>query len=78
VNIYSLMLGVAAVVFGAYTAWARKAKPEQFRKLEPMKRLYGERAGVIVHTIGYTVVPIVYGLLMIIQGLQGKSIFELR
>jgi hypothetical protein len=26
----SLILGVAAIAFGAYTAWARQARPDQF------------------------------------------------
>jgi hypothetical protein len=66
---------VAAVLYGAYTAWARHANPQQFWKIDPMKRAYGPRAGVIIHVIGYTIVPIIVGIVLIIRGLQGGSIF---
>lgn len=31
-NAPSLILGVAEIAFGAYTAWARQARPEQIGK----------------------------------------------
>jgi hypothetical protein len=68
-------LGVAAIGFGAYTTWARRTRPEQFGKLEPMKRMWGERGGVIVHAIGYSVIPIFVGLLFLLSGLAGVSLF---
>jgi hypothetical protein len=74
-HIPTLLLGIAAVLYGLYTAWARMAKPEQFHKLEAMKKAYGEGAGTTVHLISYTVVPIVVGLGMILLGVNGRSIF---
>jgi len=73
-NIVTVLLGVAALGYGAYTAWARRAKPEQFGKLEPMKKLWGEKAGPIVHVVGYTVIPIILGAVLVILGLQGVKV----
>ena len=74
-NPVTVLLGVAAVGYGAYTAWARQAKPEQFAKLEAMKETWGETGGNAVHVVGYTVVPILTGLWLVISGFQGGSIF---
>lgn len=63
------------MLYGCYTAWARRARPEQFWKLDKMKQGYGERAGSAVHFIGYTVVPIGVGLVLVFLGLRGGSIF---
>lgn len=71
-DLKTVLLGVAMIAYGAYTAWARKAKPEQFTKLQPMKEFWGERRGNFGHTFGYTVMPIVCGILFIIAGLLGE------
>jgi hypothetical protein len=69
------LVGVAAIAYGLYTAWARRARPDQFKKLEPMKKFWGEAGGPIVHIIGYTVVPIVVGLVLVLNGMRGVSLF---
>jgi hypothetical protein len=74
-NPVTILVGAAAIGYGIYTAWARRAKPEQFRKLEPMKKFWGGKAGPIVHIVGYTIVPIVLGIVLVIRGLQGGSLF---
>lgn len=74
-NMPTLVLGIVVVVYGLYTAWARRARPGQFRKLERMKETFGERTGVAVHTVGYTLVPIAAGLVMIFLAVDGRSIF---
>jgi hypothetical protein len=66
---------VLAVCYGLYTTWARVKKPEQFAKLDAMKKQWGEKAGTAIHVIAYTVVPILFGIVMIIKGLQGGSLF---
>jgi len=75
VNPVTVLVGVAAIGYGVYTAWARRTRPEQFRKLEPMKKLWGEKAGPIVHIVGYTVAPIVIGIVLVVRGLQGAGLF---
>lgn len=69
-------IGVAAIAAGVYTAIARVKSPNQFWKLEPMKQRYGGKAGFVVHVIGYTVIPILFGVVVTLKGLMGKSLFE--
>jgi hypothetical protein len=74
-NPVTVLVGVVAIGYGLYSAWARRAKPEQFKKLEPMKKFWGERGGQAVHVISYTVMPIVIGIFLVLSGLQGGSLF---
>ncbi len=74
-NLVTVAVGIIAIVFGAYTAWARQHKPHQFKKLEPMKRFWGERAGWSIHFVGYTLVPIAVGIFLVRKGLDGGSLF---
>lgn len=71
----TVLVGIAAIGYGLYTAWARRAKPEQFKKLDPMKSFWGERGGQLVHIVGYTVLPIIVGIVLILSGLRGASLF---
>jgi hypothetical protein len=75
VNVPTVAVGVAAILFGLYTAWARAAKPEQLGKLEAMKKHWGAGPGYAVHFVGYTVVPVVAGAVFVWTGLQGYSFF---
>lgn len=68
-------IGALAIGYGLYTAWARKTKPGQFSKLEAMKRAYGDTAGMAIHVVAYTVVPVVAGAVFLYQGLNGVSLF---
>jgi hypothetical protein len=74
-NLVTIGVGVAALLYGCYSAWVRQVKPERFWKLESMKRVYGPRAGVIVHAILYTIVPVVVGLVLIVKGWRGEAVF---
>jgi hypothetical protein len=49
--------------------------PEKFGKLNAMKEKYGEKTGVTIHTISYTVIPIVAGIIFIVVGFMGVTIF---
>jgi hypothetical protein len=42
---FNLLLGVAAVLFGLYTAYLRATTPEKLGKLDAMKKQWGERGG---------------------------------
>ena len=57
------------VVYGIATLVVRKFAPHRFWKLEPMKKRWGERAGVTIHVLGYTVLPLVVGAVFLIRGL---------
>ena len=66
---FNIILGGFMVAYGLFTLFARKLAPERFWKLEPMKKRWGERGGVVVHVIGYTVMPLVGGTVLLLQGL---------
>jgi hypothetical protein len=40
-----------------------------------MKDHWGPRAGFLLHFVGYTVVPIGFGVATVISGLAGRSLF---
>ncbi len=71
----TVLIGTAATLYGTYTAWARATRPQQFAKLEAMKKSWGPTAGTAIHVIAYTVVPIGAGIAFVVTGLQGRSIF---
>ncbi len=70
-DLVKVAVGSAALGYGLFTVFIRAKHPEKFAKLEAMKKAYGEKAGVIVHVIGYTVVPVAVGIFFIITGLKG-------
>lgn len=74
-NPVTILIGAAAIFFGIYTAYVRTTHPAKLGKLEAMKKQWGERAGTIVHVVAYTVVPIVFGIVMIVAGIRGASPF---
>jgi len=61
----SLAIGLLAITFGMYTWRVRKNSPDKFSKLEPMKKFWGERRGNLIHVVGYTIVPIVFGVIFL-------------
>lgn len=67
-------LGVVAVGYGCYTGYLRKKDPSKFGKLEAMKKFWGEKAGLAIHFVAYTIIPIVFGIMLIVAGSRGLSI----
>jgi len=75
-NPMTIGFGALFVAYGCYTAYARAKAAHQFHKLEAMKKFWGESAGIAIHFVAYTVVPIISGIAMIIAGLNGLSIVD--
>lgn len=74
-NVPSVLIGIVAILYGIYTGWARIARPQTFGKLEAMKKMWGPTAGTVMHVLSYTVVPIGIGIVFVLTGLQGTSVF---
>ena len=74
-NSFTLGLGVMAVLYGAYTFYVRASKPEKFGKLTAMQEKLGKKTGYIIHLIAYSIVPLVFGAIMIFAGKNGYSLF---
>lgn len=76
INLISIVVGILLICYGLYTIYARKNTPEKFWKLEPMKKFWGQKTGVIIHIIGYSIIPIIFGIMIIVTGLKGLSVSE--
>jgi hypothetical protein len=74
-NYTTLAIGLVALVFGLCTLYFRVKRPEKFGKLNAMKEKFGEKTGTAIHTISYTVLPIITGIIFIVGGLMGIAIF---
>ncbi len=68
----NLLLGVAAIGYGIYTAVMRFKKPEAFGKLAAMRQQWGQGPGTAVHVLAYTVAPMVIGAILIAAGLRSS------
>jgi len=76
-DIGSAIVGFLALGFGILTAVIRKRSPEKFRKLQSMKERLGDTAGERLHFFGYSLVPILVGIIFLVASLFGISIFAL-
>ena len=74
-NPITIAVGVVALLFGIYTLYLHVRRPEKFAKLKAMQEKFGEKSGYAVHFLAYSVVPIVFGAVMIFAGLHGVSFF---
>jgi hypothetical protein len=61
----NLILGVLAIVYGLYSFYQRKTAPEDIAKLQTMIERNGEKMANSIHLFGYTILPIVAGLLLL-------------
>jgi len=69
----NLVLGVFSLGYGLYTLYVRATTPEKFGKLAAMKKQWGDRGGMIVHVVGYTILPILLGGVLIVTSLMSGS-----
>ncbi len=65
-----IVLGGIGVAIGLYSLFARKFAPNHLWKLEPMKQQWGEKVGLAVHVLAYTVLPLVLGAMLLANGLM--------
>jgi hypothetical protein len=61
---FNLIVGVLAIAYGLYCFYQRKTAPESIEKLTLMIERNGEKMGHSIHLFGYTILPIVTGLLL--------------
>ncbi len=72
-NIPTIIIGITALLFGIYTIYVRKTNPGKFAKIKAMQENFGEKRGVLIHWLFYSVVPILFGISMIFAGIMGVS-----
>jgi hypothetical protein len=61
----NLVLGVLAIIYALYSFYQRKTAPEDIVKLQTMIERNGEKMANSIHLFGYTILPIVAGLLLL-------------
>ena len=67
----NLTLGVLAIVYGLYSYIQRKTAPQNIKKLQTMIERNGEKMANSIHLFGYTILPIIAGLLLLYAHFQG-------
>ena len=61
----NFVIGVLAIAYGIYSYVRRKTAPEDIDKLQEMIERNGEKMGHSIHLFGYTIMPIVAGLMLL-------------
>ena len=67
----NFIIGVLAIVYGLYSYIQRKTAPEKIEKLQTMIERNGEKMGHSIHMFGYTILPIIAGLLLLFSHFRG-------
>lgn len=73
-NLRLIIIGLIFSGYGIFSGVIRVKKPEYFKKLEPMIKAYGDKIGNRVHFIGYVIVPVIFGFVLIISGITGVKL----
>ena len=68
---FNLILGVLAIIYGVYSYVQRMTAPEKIEKLQTMIERNGESMAHRIHLIGYTIMPIIAGLLLLHAHFRG-------
>lgn len=63
---FNFILGVLAIAYGLYSYVQRKTAPEKIEKLQTMIERNGEKMAHSIHLFGYTILPIIAGILMLL------------
>jgi hypothetical protein len=63
---FNFILGVLAIGYGLYSYMQRKTAPEKIEKLQTMIERNGEKMAHSIHLFGYTILPIIAGVLMLL------------
>ena len=74
-NIPTVVIGIAALLFGIYTMYVRSTNPDKFGKLKAMKAHFGKKGGALLHLVIYSIIPIIFGIIILFTGFMGVSFF---
>lgn len=76
-NPITLIIGLVFCSYGFMVLKLRlQGKDEKFTKLEPMRKTYGRKLGSLIHDLGYGIIPLIFGVWIIIAGVKGTEIFN--
>jgi len=74
-NNTTIGIGVAAIFFGIYSLYLRITGNDRFKKLKDLQERFGEKNGGWIHLILYCFAPTIFGIIMIMAGRKGFSMF---
>jgi len=74
-NLIEIIIGAAAIIYAFISVYFRLKSPSIFKKLDPMKRIYGSKLGLVLHVMFYTIIPFIFGILLVRAGWLGTSLF---
>ncbi len=66
---FHVVLGAFMIAYGVVNLCLRTFAQRPSLKLELMQRKWGERRGLLLHVVSYTVFPVVLGAILVIRGL---------
>ena len=64
-------IGIVILWFGLFTAMLRQKSPEKLKMLDAMKQKLGDKPGQFLHILAYSIIPIVFGVYLLLSGLNG-------
>lgn len=74
-NTTTIIIGTAVFLFGLYSAILRILRPQKLGKLSALKELFGDSTGNLIHLATYAVLPLIAGVIFLIAGFKGVSLF---
>ena len=74
-NIPTIVIGLAALLFGVYIIYVRSTDPGKLAKLKAMQDNLGDKRGSLTHLLFYSIFPIIVGIILLLTGLLGVSVF---
>lgn len=76
-NPITIIIGLVFCGYGIMVLKLRlQGRDEKFKKLGPMRKVYGEKLGSLIHYLGYGIIPLLFGVWIIIAGTKGVEVFR--
>ncbi|MEP1744096.1 MAG: hypothetical protein ABJI92_07385 [Kangiellaceae bacterium] len=72
----TIALAAFILLFALFTAYGSIKNPKDLVRLVYMRSKFGIKAGTIIHTLVYVLVPAIFGYFMLMAGFDGKTITQ--
>ena len=69
-NTLNLVIAVGAILFGCFTTYLRIKTPLKLKRLESLKKVFGNKVGTMIHVIAYILLPIIFGIRFIFSEIK--------
>ncbi|MEK6238850.1 MAG: hypothetical protein N2C14_29395 [Planctomycetales bacterium] len=72
----SIGIGVLLVGYGCFTTYRRATNAPESKKMQVMKKAWGDGGGTALYVGAYSVMPVLCGVVFIISGVMGQPFFN--